>query len=410
MPGPSSALALGGDFLRGFQDESTGMRQEADRKQSEKDARDAKVFETLANSDDPEIRAAAVTGLLTGNHPAKGMDKWFGKVQANPIHDTIRGLIGAGHQPFMDPAKRHATELGNDIDARIASITKSSLSPENKTRATLGVYGAPPPRPLPLQPGTLHMKDGTTVPGFFDPTEGVYYDKDYQPADAVRFEKSGAGGNTAPENSALEPDSNSKTGYSKVYRDKAGKEVYRVEAPEPGAAGGSFTGIPNANSPSGISSFNRKAGTVRNAPIVGAPSGITPPPVVAPAPATADIGSLREIESSILRLHPQPKPMFAGGSIAPAKEQAWRQSLDQEAQHYGYQTYGALQQAIADAQQGVGARSLSGPPPLPPGAEGGAGEGAGGKAKANTGTGKIDVQSILNELAAGRKHAGAPAR
>lgn len=395
-------LTFGGDFLGGFQDETANIRKSNDQKQAAIDQRNSKVFETLANSDDPDIRAAAVTGLLTGNHPSKGMDKWFGKVQDHPIYDTIKGLVSEGHQPFMDPAQRHATELGNDIDARVSSVGRSGLSPDDQRRAKLGIYGAPPPRPLPLQEGTLHKKDGTTVAGFFDPAEGVHYDSNYQPVyDAVSFTRNGTGGGStsAGHTSKVVPDKNSPTGYSTVRYDDKMQEIGRALGASAPGGPETFTAVPTAG---GIQRFGNHSGSISPA---GGGAGVT-----RAEPPTADLNALREVESSILRLHPQPKPVFSGGQVSPEKQQAWRAAVDAEAKNYDFSDFAALQKALGGAAGGVDAATP--PPQVPPGL-GAKPTPKSPKGQANTGKGKIDVNAILGELAKARKgvadSAGAPA-
>ncbi len=383
--------AFGGDFLGGFTGESDNIRKSNEQKQAQIDQRNSKVFETLANSDDPDIRAAAVTGLLTGNHPSKGMDKWFSKVQDHPIYDTIKGLVSEGHEPFMDPAKRHATELGNDIDAKVGAVKRSGMNPEDQRRATLGVFGAPPPRPLPLQPGTIHLKGGGDAGGFFDPAEGVYYDSNYQPVEAAGFTRNGtgAGSPSAGHTSKTVPDKNSPTGYSTVrYNDKL-EEIGRALGATPPGGPETFSPV---NTPGGIAQFGNRG------------SGVSPAKggagVSRAEPATADLNALREVESSILRLHPQPKAIFTGGQVSPEKQQAWRAAVDAEAKNYGYDDFQSLQQALGGAAGGVDAATP--PPQVPPGL-GAKPVPKSPKDKANTGKGKIDVNAILGELAKARK-------
>lgn len=373
-----------GDFLGGFNEESGSIRDKNQREQELVDARNQKVFETLANSDDPDIRAAAVTGLLTGNHPAKGMDKWFNKVQDHPIYDTIKGLVASGHQPFMDPVKRHGAELQADIDARMGAIRKSGMSPEDQRRAELGIFGAPPPRPYGLVPGTITLPDGTSTAGFADPNSGEFLDSNYQSVQGAKFTRgTGGGTGTSGHTTKTVKDANSPTGYSYVRYDDSMKEIGRTpNAPAPGA-GETYDFI---QTPEGIVRGGKKSGAITNAP---GGEGLQKP-----EPPTADLASLRSIEASILKINPEPKPLAAGLSVSPEKMQAWRTAVDAEAKRYGYDDFATLQSAIGKA---AGTVSAATPPPAPPSPR---------KTPPAKGpkAGALDVDAILREL--GRNRAG----
>lgn len=292
----------------------------------------------------------------------------------------------------MDPAKRHAAEVGNDIDAQMSGIGRSGLSPDDQRRAKMGAFNAPPPRALPLQPGTIHRKDGSTTAGFFDPSSGEHYDVNYQFVDdAVRFERGNGGTSSASSGGkwSVEKDSKSSTGWRQVHRDAAGAVL--GQGGEAAAPGGppSFSFLPT---PGGIVTGNNRTGAV--APAAGGEG------VQRPAAPGTDLNALREIEASILRLHKRPEGFGAGLSPAPAKMQAWRASLDEEAKKYNYPDFAALQAAMGGAATNVG--DVTPPPQVPPGL-GAKPVPKGTKDKANTGKGKIDVNAILGELAKARK-------
>lgn len=413
MPTGYTGLGAFGDFVGGFTDRSDQMRKESQDEQAKIDARAEKVFTLLANSDDPDIRASAVTGLLSGDHPAKGMDKWFGKVRTHPMYDTISGLVNEGHKPFMNPADRPGAEAASGLRQRMGVVRSpdSGLDKPSQDRAVLGMVGAPPPRPQPYQYGTLTIKkaDGTTeeVGGSFDPGAGLYYDDDgnYR-SDVSGFRRTTGSQGASGHGTKVMVDKNSPTGYSYVRFDDTMKEIGRTAgAPAPGSATESQTPV---QTPTGILAFGNKSGTLK--PAKGG-EGVT-----APAPPGTNVNALRENEASILRLHPQPKPLFAGGTVSPDKMNAWRAAVDAEAVKYGYTNFEDLQGKIGAATQDVGGR-VAQPPPDPaataaPGAPPPAaapaqkpGQPRRPAAKAAPGGGKIDVKAVLAELEKNRKAA-----
>lgn len=349
-----------GDVVGGFNDESNRIRQNNQQQADRDQQRSDKVFDALANSDDPDIRAAAVTGLLTGQHPADGMSKWFGKVQQHPAFDQIKSLVADGHQPFMDPTQRKAKEKSAEIDSAIsvAHTHGVDLTQADQRRMVMSSVGAAPPRVVSRQSGTIKFADGHEEPGSFDPETSTYYDQTDQPVyDAQGFTYHGRVGGTGSPSTGGKwttvQDKNSPTGFSSVHVDATGKEMARTTGvPAPASSQDSFAPAPQ---PGYV--LNTKKGTYQAASGEPGAAAKTETP-------SQNAEALRAIEGRILQMHPPPKAsQFV--PVTPQAQQQHRADLDAEAKNYGYADYGALQKAIADATGGVGA-AVATPPPAPP--------------------------------------------
>lgn len=84
-------------LLSGFTGRKAEVEQENLRQAEQANAREAKIYEALVNSPDPEIRSMAVTGLLDSAKPSKrksGLRGWIGQMEANPALGRIKDLIG----------------------------------------------------------------------------------------------------------------------------------------------------------------------------------------------------------------------------------------------------------------------------------------------------------------------------
>lgn len=379
-----------GDFIGGFNEESGRARQENTRKAEMDQQRSDKVFDALANSDDPDIRAAAVTGMLTGQHPAKGLDKWFGKVSQHPAYEQIKGLVSDGHQPFMNPVDRKAAEKTSELNAAIkfTDANGAHLEPPQVSRMAMGMVGAAPPRAAPRQAGTITFADKHEEPGSFDPETGIHYDQAGEPVyDAQGFRRntaSGTGGSPSTGGKwTTEKDPASPTGWSSVHLDAAGKELGRsTGAAAPASTQDSFVPAPQPGY-----KFSTKSGTT--SPVGGEPGAMAKPET-----STQSAKALSEIEQRILTMHPAPK---ASQFLQVTKEAVaqHRAELDAEAKNYHYDSFKALQDAIAQATSGVSA-AVATPPPAPPVPQPTTPAGKGKKVGSRTG---LDIAAIKAQLA-----------
>lgn len=126
-------------------------------------AREGKVFEALINSPDPEIKAMAVTGLLSSAQPMKrksGIRGWLGEMQANPMLPQIQALINTPvttEEPIPGlPSRQTSGFIGTP-----PGQTSSMALPES-TPTTGGAVTAPQPIPSHLETNIVGGPLGVT--------------------------------------------------------------------------------------------------------------------------------------------------------------------------------------------------------------------------------------------------------
>lgn len=418
-----------GDFLGSYNKESNLIRQENDKKNSDDAAIEQKALEHLANADDPRIRSAAVTAMLTPKKMGQGgaLAKWFGQQTSHPVFDQVHQLINGGGadpttgqpqepvQPFMSIEDKTAATSAGTITGRLRGanagyqeVTGENLPDEDIRRGALGALGAPPSRPQPLQYGTITQADGTTVAGTYDPTSGEYTDSDgnyISGAKSFSRTNSGAAGNpNAGSKWVTQPDG--KGGFVQVHVDAHGKPISDAVS----------TVGPNAP-PNQI--FQTPTGFQGVAP---GRAGGAPPQVIdvqggniptKPEPQSVSFDALQKIAADVEKR--------AQGSVAhfgglPPDQKELQAARDREAQTSGFPNYKALQDQINAGQRAISSATQAPPAGIEPAAGGGAGGGAaGGPGSAPRGStkpaetkpggkpraavpGKLDVNSILAEL------------
>lgn len=105
---------------------------------------EARLYQTLINSPDPEIQAAAVTGLLESARPGRrkgGFAGWLGQMEANPAYAQVQRLLAT---PVEAQETTYAPTIGTP-QATIPQVPSGSLSlPETSPTE----IGAPPPTPV----------------------------------------------------------------------------------------------------------------------------------------------------------------------------------------------------------------------------------------------------------------------
>jgi hypothetical protein len=125
-------------LLSGFTGRKSEVEQENLRQAELANAREAKIYEALVNSPDPEIRTMAVTGLLDSAKPGKrksGLRGWIGEMEANPALGRIKDLIGTP-----------------------VTSTESTITPGLPSVQTSGYLSTPPG-----QQSSLAMPEGNAV-------------------------------------------------------------------------------------------------------------------------------------------------------------------------------------------------------------------------------------------------------
>lgn len=369
MPfGPSQFV---GDLVGGFRTGADSIRQTNERDAALQAERDNKLFDALANSDDPDIRAAAVTGLITGNHPARALDKFFGKVGQHPAYEQIKGLVQNGHAPFPGATEQEVRSTAAKTTGvfRGAEQAKIPLSDQDKTDVFRSMHGAAR-RSVNRVPIIMTHEDGSEEAGSFDPSDGSYWDQnESQVWDVKGYRRAtpnptAAGGRNVTGNSALTP------------------EQFRAQYPEfassvASAQSGdvvSFRLGPD-NKPSMITVSNKPPGAAEPVPnIYPGPQGpvgigrggreVQLPPSIRgtgrAASPTEHLTALRGIMAGILQLVPNPKGL-AGLPPSAREVAATRGARDAEAVKHGFKDFTDLEGQIGAAGGDVG--SATPPPP-----------------------------------------------
>lgn len=404
-----------GDFLGDFNDESNKIRQTNEKKASDDAAIEQRALEHLANADDPQIRAAAVTAMLTPKKAGSGgaLSKWFGQQRDHPVFDQVHQLVNGGNgqapvQPFLSPeAKADAEGRGRETgrlggaNQAYSDITGTNLPDEDLRRMAMGSVGAPPSRLTGSKPGIVTLEDGTQVAGSFDPTTQMYSDSDGSILSGVKsWQPNGprAAGNPNPGATwTTVPDHNSPTGYSKVHLDATGKELGRAPTGAPQAppnqifqTPGGFTGV--------------APGRAGGAPprMVDVQGGNTPSKTENPS---VSFDALRNIMNDVE--HRAQASIFKPGGIPPEPAEI-NAARDREAQTAGFNSYKDLAAQVKAGQQAIDSAVQK------PGASGGAAAAPGAPAPARSPAtkpgapagpkkttavpGKLDVDAIMREL------------
>lgn len=412
-----------GAFLGQYNKESGLIREENDKKNAADAAIEQRALEHLANSDHPDIRAAAVTAMLTPKKmgAAGPLSQWFGKQQSHPVFSDVHRLINGGAQPFMGVEERSAATTAGTVSGRIEgantgyrNITGEDLPNEALARGAQGALGAPPNRRAMPQYGTITLADGTTVAGSFDPETQEYADSDGNYVSGAKsFSRTnGAAGGGNPSTGGqwiTQPDG--RGGFTRVHVDAHGKPMSE----------GVPTVGPNAP-PNQI--FQTPGGFTGVAP---GRDGGAPPKVIdvqggsmptKPESPGVSFDALRKIADDVEK-RAQGSVAHFGGLPPDAKE--LQIARDREAQTAGFENHKALMAQIAAGQRAIGAATqgagtgappagieaappASGGPAARPGAKGPTkpaetkpGQRPAGKPRAAV-PGKLDVNSIMAEL------------
>ena len=358
--------ALLGDFLGGpggFNETSEGIRKSNQRDAEAERERESKVLEHLANSDDPEIRAAAVTGMLTRGGKSTGLDKWFGKQQQHPAFPIISSLVGAGHQPFASPEEKTKREtrgrVSGELEGRAgfaeqrgAKYTPEELKELADPRAT--------PRRLTTYPLNVKYYDENGEVQ----TTTVDYDQNEQ-GDA-RFQKNGksfgyeivaqsrgnftepnayrGAGRSTVKDTGQYPGETTPTGYWRVNYDANMKELGHAPGATAPPVSSEFIGGP-VQTGTGFSGMT-KGGTLR--PLK--PEGGGPPPAPGVTPQT----DVEQIDRDIARVDAIALKRIGTGNLAePEKLPQYR---DEEAVLAKYKNYEDMRKRRAAAAAVVSGR------------------------------------------------------
>lgn len=395
MPfGPSQFV---GGLVGGFRSESDSMRQSNEAEAARQQQRDDKVFDALANSDDPDIRAAAVTGLITGNHPARALDKFFGKTQEHPAFEQIKGLVADGHQAFPGATEQETRSTAAKTTGvfRGAEQSKIPLTDQDKTDVFRSMHGAAR-KGVNRVPIVMTLDDGSEKAGSFDPSDGSYWDQsENQVWDVKGYRRatpnpSTAGGRTVTGSSALTPEqfraqypefagsvSTAKPGDVVSFRLGAdGKPALITVSDKPPGPGETYSPVYDASGD--LQKFGNRSGAVSPA---GGGTGVQ-----RPSTPSEKLGALRAVHSDIFQLVPNAKPLATGLQPGTRETATVTAARDAEAVKHRFKNFADLEAQIGAAAGGVGAATP--PPPAVSGAPAGGPPGPSGPPRVAPAPGK----------------------
>jgi hypothetical protein len=157
------------DVMGGFGGRSREIRDEETRRADRAYELERRTLEYLATSDDPEIRTAAVTGILSSSQPKKkgGLGGWYGEVESHPAYANIYRILNTpvtktrerefatpeGGRPMhqMGTAGSAGQMVENPEfggDSRMAALTGGGPSPDMATSdGPAPLQAGRPPRP-----------------------------------------------------------------------------------------------------------------------------------------------------------------------------------------------------------------------------------------------------------------------
>lgn len=385
-------LSYLGDVVQGFTGGMNSIRAERTRQAELQAARDEKIFTALANSDDPDIRAAAVTGLLSGNPPARGLDKWFGTTSTHPGYEQIKTLIGQGKQPFMDPAAREekvtaartrGSEYGRVSGAANAynDIAGEWPSQDMTERMVMGSMNVGRGSSAGDRRGVADVvdDDGTVRKGVAVVSRnGVLYEQQGDQLIPVQGSISNWRTNApSPSTAGVRPVNRETTveHYISMYGPHDALKnlkptdtiVYRADSATNKPMPDSFPVLKPAGPPSfspvvtdrGISAFNNRSGAV--GPASGGAN------VGARLPANTNVEYLqREVRRIMEQAEKELQPRISGG-LKPSGQQI-RARADEIAKRSGHGSLAELEAKIGPAGQGIESATPGAPPQVEPSA------------------------------------------
>lgn len=130
-------------------------RQENMRQAEAQADRENRVLQTLAQSEDPEIAAHGIAGLMdqTLNRPQKGLRGWLGQMEGNPALPRIRDLVAKGRQQI--PQAAPLTFGGEDTGGGPGGPSAGAGAADGA-----GAAASPPPRGSAALPASSPTEGG----------------------------------------------------------------------------------------------------------------------------------------------------------------------------------------------------------------------------------------------------------
>jgi hypothetical protein len=152
-------------LLGGFTGRKREYEQEQIRQQDLANTRESKIYEALINSPDPEVKAAAITGLLTSAQKptrAGGLRGWLGEMHSNPAMERIKGLVGTmmpEEETVAGPPTLSTRAISGSLPTP-AGGSEGSLAQPSTSAVTGGPMATPEPA---AEPGPISYA-GATAP------------------------------------------------------------------------------------------------------------------------------------------------------------------------------------------------------------------------------------------------------
>jgi hypothetical protein len=155
------------DALGGYMEETGRIRDENERRNQQQLDLEKTALQHLMTSDDPGVKAAAITAWLQPRKAGPGpLAKWFGQQQASPAFQQVQTILGpAGKAPWLTVKEREQQQTAGQMSGRLGgafdTYTQQIGQPPPKEYVEQTIRGAlgAPERTAFAQPGTLVYED-----------------------------------------------------------------------------------------------------------------------------------------------------------------------------------------------------------------------------------------------------------
>jgi hypothetical protein len=153
-------------LLSGYQDRSHTIAEQKMQEAMLANQREASIYNTLLNSDDPEIKSMAAAGIFQSGQARRrrgGLQGWMGEVQKNPIYPRLQ-------EYFQTPKEKITTAPMTTLPSTQSSGYLSTPPGGQGSMAMPATSptqaGAPPPAPPSPAPDALAVPAAVDEPGF----------------------------------------------------------------------------------------------------------------------------------------------------------------------------------------------------------------------------------------------------
>lgn len=153
-------------ILAGFSGRKSEIEAENARRAEIAAGREAKIYEALIASPDPEIQALAATGLLSSAQPQKrkgGLRGWLGEVESSPILPQVQAMfrpktetVEHREPPTMQGFIPETPAAAAPAAMPAGNVVEPGMPPPQPIRADVRAVGTPPGRVLTTSQKTTH--------------------------------------------------------------------------------------------------------------------------------------------------------------------------------------------------------------------------------------------------------------